>query len=597
MKIKGLDYIRFLGIFLVLSYHFFPNTLPGGFLGVNMLFVLSGFLISFHLIDSLYKDGSIDIKNFYFKRFVRIFPPVLLMLTLTTIFSFGINRDYTVKYFDQFLAAFSYNYNFFEVIRGGSYENQFIKELFMHTWSLAIEVHFYLIWPWIIGSIYKKAQGKRNIKRRFSKDFMEVCIILYIYAYILTFLLVALRKENISFVYFFDLARMGSFVFGSMLGIFVKRFSFKKLAYNKLTMIFSGLILLMSLVFSYNNRATYFIGFLLTDIITGILILIGFSNKDLEEGNIIHRLSEYSYGMYVFHWPAFVMITSKIPSSLGLFISLLVSIVLVLFNYHIFEPIFNGRDIRPIRENTRSPKVNYDKYQGLIHFGLVFIILLDFCLSYTVSEASDDMLSLEKNILEESIKQDIDKIYMDRKRIQAMTNEDRGYINDQTITLIGDSVLLGNREMLQDNIAGLYVNAEGSRLLESTPDLINQMKSEGNLGSIVVIALGTNAIKDPTSSLEEIIEKIPNGTRIIFVTCYDNRYEKPHRVSVAMEKVASKYKFITLMPWEKEAINHPEYYQGTDGVHFYGVMDAYDAYLKMLKETISESLKNPAKGE
>ena len=601
MKIKGLDYIRFLGIFLVLSYHFFPNALPGGFLGVNMLFVLSGFLISFHLIDSLYKDGSIDFKNFYFKRFVRIFPPVLLMLSLTTIFAFAINKDYTVRYFDQFLAAFSYNYNFFEIMRGGSYENQFVKQLFMHTWSLAIEVHFYIIWPWVMASIYKKVKDKRNIKRRFSKKFMEICIILYVYAYILTFLLVALRKENISFVYFFDLARMGSFVFGSMLGIFVKRFSFNRLPYNKLTMIFSGLLLLMSLLFSYDNRATYFIGFLLTDIITGILILVGYSNKNLDEGKVIPRLSEYSYGMYVFHWPAFVIISSKISGTWGLVLSLIVTILLVLFNYHIFEPIFAGKDIKPISDKIKTPRVDYNKYQGLVHFGLVFMVLLSFSLAYTISDASDDMVSLEKSILQESIKQDIDKIYMDRKKVQEIIDKDNDRINslagEQTITVIGDSVLLGNREMLQENIPGLYVNAEGSRLLESTPDLLKQMENDGNLGSIVVIAMGTNAVEDPEKSLEEIVKTLPDGKRLIFVTCYDNRYEQPHRVSVAMEKVAPKYKFVTLMPWEKEAMAHPEYYAGTDGVHFYGVMDAYDAYLKMLNEAIRESLKNPAKGE
>ncbi|WP_073998251.1 acyltransferase family protein [Anaerococcus urinomassiliensis] len=601
MKIKGLDYIRFLGIFLVLSYHFFPNALPGGFLGVNMLFVLSGFLINFHLIDSLYKDGSIDFKNFYFKRFVRIFPAVLLMLSLTTIFAFAIDKDYTVRFFDQFLAAFSYNYNFFEIMRGGSYENQFIKQLFMHTWSLAIEVHFYIFWPWVMASIYNKVKGKRNIKRSFSKKFMEICIILYVYAYILTFLLVALRKENISFIYFFDLARMGSFVFGSMLGIFVKRFSFNRLPYNKLTMIFSGLILLMSLLFSYDNRATYFIGFLLTDIITGILILVGYSNKNLDEGKVIPLLSEYSYGMYVFHWPAFVIISSKVSSTWALVLSILVTILLVLFNYHIFEPIFVGKDTKPISDKISIPKIDYNKYQGMIHFTLVFIILLSFSIAYTISDASDDMVSLEKSILQESIKQDIDKIYMDRKKVSDIMDKDNDKINslaeNQAITVIGDSVLLGNREMLQENIHGLYVTAEGSRLLESTPELLMQMENEGNLGSIVVIAMGTNAVEDPENSLEEIVKTLPDGKRLIFVTCYDNRYEQPHRVSVAMEKIAPKYKFVTIMPWEKEAMAHPEYYAGTDGVHFYGVMDAYDAYLKMLKESIRESLKNPAKGE
>lgn len=88
MRIKGLDYIRILGIFLVVAYHFFPNFIPGGFLGVNILFVLSGFLITYHLLREIYKNKEIDIKKFYYKRFVRIFPPLLLMVFLTSLVCF-----------------------------------------------------------------------------------------------------------------------------------------------------------------------------------------------------------------------------------------------------------------------------------------------------------------------------------------------------------------------------------------------------------------------------------------------------------------------------------------------------------------------------
>lgn len=67
MRIKGLDYIRLLGIFLVVFYHLFTSFIPGGFLGVNVLFVLSGFLISFHLLDEIYGGDDIDLKNFITK--------------------------------------------------------------------------------------------------------------------------------------------------------------------------------------------------------------------------------------------------------------------------------------------------------------------------------------------------------------------------------------------------------------------------------------------------------------------------------------------------------------------------------------------------
>ena len=84
------------------------------------------------------------------------------------------------------------------------------------------------------------------------------------------------------------------------------------------------------------------------------------------------------------------------------------------------------------------------------------------------------------------------------------------------INVLGDSVLLGNRDMLQENIKNLHVNAEGSRPIDSASDIIKQMKKDGNLGSVVVIALGTNAIKDPKESLEEIIKTVPKKNSLDF---------------------------------------------------------------------------------
>lgn len=601
-KINGLDYIRVLGILLVISYHLFPQVVRGGFLGVNVLFILSGFLITYHLLDELYENGNIDLKNFYNKRFIRIFPPVLLMVFLTTIFSFFINKDYTVRFFDQFIAAISFNYNIFEIIRGGSYEAQFIKQLFMHTWSLAIEVHFYILWPLLISLIFAKIKNKGHIKRRFSSKFMNLCLGLYLFSYILTLASVLVNKDNIAFIYFFDFTRMGSFVIGSLLGSFVKRFSFKKLSYYKLTLIFSLILLAFSFAFSYNNRLTYGLGFLLADIITVLLIFVAYSNKDLKENKIVTKLSNYSYGIYVFHWPVLVIISSFIDNYLlALLVTVLLTGLLVLFNYHIFEPLFVGKDVN--LNFIKNIKINHEKYKILIQSLMIFIFITSMSFAYAVSENSSDMVSLEKTILVESINQDIDKIKLDKEKVDELIKKDederykKAKESNQGITVLADSVLLGNRNMLEENIKNLHVNAEGSRPLENGAEIIRQLQKQGNLGSIVVIALGTNAIAEPKESLENIVKTLPNGDRLIFVTCYDNRYDQPHRVSTAMQEIAKKYDFITLMEWEKEGMAHPEYYKGTDGVHFYGVQKAYDAYLKMLKETIDKSLKSKAKGE
>ena len=154
---------------------------------------------------------------------------------------------------------------------------------------------------------------------------------------------------------------------------------------------------------------------------------------------------------------------------------------------------------------------------------------------------------------------------------------------------------MGNREFLQENIENLYVDAEGNRSLDSASKIIKQMKKEGTLGSTLVIALGTNSIKDPEESLEEIIKTLPKNHKLIFVTCFDNRFKHPHKTTKAMKELGKKYDFITIMDWEKEAMDHPEYYKGTDGVHFYREKEANDAYLKLLQKAIGESIKNKGK--
>lgn len=598
MKIKGLDFLRVYAMILVLCYHYFPAALPGGFLGVSILFVISGFLISYHLIDELFETGNIDYKKFYTKRFVRIFPALLLMMFLSTLFIPSINNDYGVGFFDQFLAAFTFNYNFYEILRGGSYEGQFIRGIFMHTWSLALEIHFYLIWPWVMGFIYKKARQKRAVKRRFSDLFLQTSFYLALIGFVLMVILTIIKKVDTGFVYFFDLSRMGSFMVGSFLASFVKRFSFKKIPYNKPTLVGIGLIFLMALTMSYDSKVTYIIGFLLTDLITGFLILVGFSNPHLYENKFVSRLAEYSYGFYIFHWPVWVLVSNYDKTSKGLIIAIIVTILLVLFNHHVFEPIFKGKNLTPLLNNEKKYEINYKKYGILFQTSLIFMVITGLSLSYAISDSAGAMMSLERQILKESVNQDIEKIKLDKNDLDKFLGKKNDKVKgDISLTLIGDSVMLGPRQYLSDNISNLYINAEGSRPLEDGANIIADMENTGNLGDLVILALGTNAEKSPMLSLKKIINDFPEGKRLILVTCYDNRYPQPHPVSVAMKEIAKKYDFVTLMEWEDYAIKNPSFYEGTDGVHFYGQSEAYKAYLKLLNEAIDKALLNPDKGD
>lgn len=592
MKIKGLDNLRVFGISLVVIYHIFKEFLPAGFLGVNIMFVLSGFLVSFHLLNEVYKTDDIDLKTYYKKRYRRIYPGVLFMVFVVSLMAIFVNRDYTVHYFDQVLAALSFTSNYYEILTGGSYESQFISHLFLHTWFLAIEVHFYLLWPLLIKFIYKRSEKANNVKKTFSNRFFAISLILYLVSFALTIVLTGLGK-NISFIYFADFTRLSSFFLGAIVACFVKRFGFRKIPYKTVSAIAFSLITILAFFLSYEMKVTYILGFFITDLATVMIILAAYSDENARDPLAVKKISPYTYSIYLMHWPVYVITSSLMNKPSALVLTIIITAVLVMINHHIFEPLFRGEEIGYL-----SFKKNPADIARIIT--LVAVIIVSFVTSISLTLASDDMVSLEKQIWLSSINQDIGKIKKDKEKLDKIIIENDNpneVIKDEAITttILADSVLLGNREYIEETIDGTYVDAEGSRLLEKAPEIIKEIEDEGNLGDIVAIALGTNAVEDPEESLEKIVKDLPKGKKLIFISCYDNRYDQPHRVSQAMKKVSEKYKFITYMPWEELAMNHPEFYYGTDGVHFYGNIEAYDAYNDLLQKAILEASKKEGK--
>lgn len=508
MRIKGLDNLRVFGISLVVIYHIFKEFLPAGFLGVNIMFVLSGFLVSFHLLNEVYKTDDIDLRSYYKKRYRRIYPGVLFMVFVVSLMAIFVNRDYTVHYFDQVLAALSFTSNYYEILTGGSYESQFISHLFLHTWFLAIEVHFYLLWPLLIKFIYKKSEKAANVKKTFSNRFFAISLILYLITFALTIILTGLGK-NISFIYFADFTRLSSFFLGAIVACFVKRFGFRKIPYKTVSAIAFFLITILAFFLSYEMKITYILGFFITDLATVMIILAAYSDENARDPLAVKKISPYTYSIYLMHWPVYVITSSLMNKPSALVLTIIITAVLVMINHHIFEPLFRGEEIGYL-----SFKKNPADISRIIT--LVAVIIISFVTSISLTLASDDMVSLEKQIWLSSINQDIGKIKKDKEKLDKFIIENDNpneIITEEAITttILADSVLLGNREYIEETIDGTYVDAEGSRLLEKSPEIIEEIDDEGNLGDIVAIALGTNAVEDPEESLEKIVKDLPKG--------------------------------------------------------------------------------------
>ena len=115
MRINWFSYIRVTGLLLVLVYHFFPSVLPGGFIGVDVFFTFSGYLITALLIDEMSRTHRIDYLGFMRRRFYRIVPPLVLMVLICTPLALLVRNDFIAGIGHQITSVIAFVTNYYEI--------------------------------------------------------------------------------------------------------------------------------------------------------------------------------------------------------------------------------------------------------------------------------------------------------------------------------------------------------------------------------------------------------------------------------------------------------------------------------------------------
>ena len=148
-RFGGLDGLRAIAVGLVLAYHFFPASLPGGFLGVDIFFVISGFLITSLLLRERQRHGRISLIGFWRRRARRLLPPLVVVLLACTTFALLVaalgGGDLLVHIWAQLAGALLFVSNWVYIALGGDYFTRDNPELYRNTWSLSIEEQFYVV--------------------------------------------------------------------------------------------------------------------------------------------------------------------------------------------------------------------------------------------------------------------------------------------------------------------------------------------------------------------------------------------------------------------------------------------------------------------
>ena len=337
---KDIDGLRALAVILVVAFHAFPEWLPGGFIGVDIFFVISGFLISSILLESLDRN-SFSFQDFYLRRIRRIFPALILVLSFSLILGWFTLFPDEYRLLGQHIfssAGFIQNFNLQSEI--GYFDNAAETKPLLHLWSLGIEEQFYLIWPLLLWLGYRAK--------------LNAIFLIFIIGISSFGLNLITANTNPIFAFFSPFARFWELLIGAVLAYYSLRKSITPPKYT--SGIGLGLIILGTLTIS---PASTFPGWLALLPTIGALLIISarsddFINKYFLSNRWMVGLGLISYPLYLWHWVlfSFIRITESGEVAWEMRVVLIaISIILSILTYLFIEKPIQSKNIT-LRNNV-----------------------------------------------------------------------------------------------------------------------------------------------------------------------------------------------------------------------------------------------------
>ena len=601
--LPSIDSLRAIAVIAVIIYHIDANYLPGGFLGVDLFFVLSGYLISSLIIKEYKSTGTVNLYNFYVRRARRLLPAVYFMITVVLIIITLFNGVLLKKSYLDALFGYIYSSNWWYIFHKLDYFDSFGSQSpFKHLWSLAIEEQFYMFFP-LIFLIFNRKSKSNNSNSKLNKNFIYVVLSLILVSLIAHILLFDIN--NINRIYFGTDTRAFSLLVGVVGAILYPMDRLSERTTKKDNMIYSIVSLVSILVLigimintSEYNTWLYRGGFLLVAII-GLIIIISsgrqytFMSKLLSFKPFVF-IGKISYSLYLWHFPILVVTTpvSEIGNPNLFYVTLrIILIFLVATGSYMFveTPIRKlgfvnyinllFKRIMKFKNNTKKIIFASIALVAVVFTMGVFGKSVPYLSTAFVTEMSNNKESqFISNNNENNTNNSSEHKNDNNNNQEDNKSEDKKY---SSLLVIGDTVDIG--EKIKEKYPGAIIDGKISRQLTAATALADQYANYNNENTAVIFQLGTNGFFTE-SQVEELVKKFDKAD-IYFVNVKVPRtWEKT--VNKELDALKERHSDITIIDWYSVANNNQNYFE-PDKVHL------NSEGVETMVSLIEKSLKHP----
>ena len=585
--LPSIDSLRALAVLAVIIYHVDVNYLPGGFLGVDLFFVLSGYLISSLIIKEFRKTGTVNLYNFYIRRARRLLPAVYFMITVGLVVMVLFNEVLLRKSHLDAIFGYIYSSNWWYIFHKLDYFDSFgAQSPFKHLWSLAIEEQFYMIFPLLFLLVNRKKKSKDGTYK-LNKNFLYVVLGLILVSLIAHILLFDIN--NISRIYFGTDTRAFSLLVGVVGAILypMERLHAKvtpqqNMIYSVVSLVSIATLITVMIYTSEYNTLLYRGGFLLV-VILGLIVIISSGKQHTLMSRLLSFkpivfIGKISYSLYLWHFPVLVLTTpvSEIgnPNIIFVILRVILTFILATASYVFVEtPIrklgfknYINVIFKKLKKRSRKSRKIYAGVVGLVSilflmgiFGKsVPFISTAFVKEMEANKETQFVNNGNNKDNNQEKSSDSNKDNKDNK--EDKNNSDKKY---SSVLVMGDSLTVDIGEKFQELYPGAVIDGKIGRQLYVAVEEAKSYSKYNNENSAIIFQLGTNG-PFTESQIEELVKEFDKAD-IYFVNIKVPRaWEKT--VNAALKETQEKHSNVKIIDWYSVANSSKDLFE-PDRVH------------------------------